>query len=81
MQKKLYRSRSDRMLFGVCGGVADYLGIDSTIVRLLWAASAFFALFGLWAYIVAALLIPEEPARTRKPAKKTAKKKANKRKK
>lgn len=58
--KKLYKSRTDRMLAGVCGGVAEYLNLDSTIIRLL------FALFGcsgagIVVYIVAAIIMPEAP--------------------
>ena len=60
MQKKLYRSKSDRQIAGVCGGVAEYLNIDATVVRVLWAlASIFWA--GLLAYIVCAFIIPEKP--------------------
>jgi phage shock protein PspC (stress-responsive transcriptional regulator) len=59
--RKLYRSRSDRMVAGVAGGLAEYLNIDATIVRLLFV---FFALAGgpgLLVYIVMLLVVPEEP--------------------
>ncbi|MFN2146587.1 MAG: PspC domain-containing protein [Anaerolineales bacterium] len=59
--RRLYRSRSDRMVAGVAGGLAEYLNIDSTIVRLLFV---FFALAGgpgLLVYIVMLLVVPEEP--------------------
>ena len=61
MEKKLYRSRTDKKLAGVCGGLAKYLNMDVTIVRLVWALLVLFAGCGLLAYIVCALLIPEDP--------------------
>ena len=61
--KKLYRSRSNKMLAGVCAGLGDYLGIDPTIVRLVFALS-FFLTFttSFFLYLVFWLIIPEEPA-------------------
>ena len=61
MEKKLYRSRTDKKLCGVCGGIANFLGIDATIIRLIWALAVLFAGSGALAYIVCALIIPEEP--------------------
>lgn len=61
MQKKLYRSRTDKKLAGVCGGLAQYLGIDSTIVRLILLALVLCAGTGVLAYVIAAIVIPEEP--------------------
>ena len=60
MRRRLYRSRTDRRLFGVCGGLAAFLKIDSTIVRLIWAILVFCYGTGLAAYIIAALVIPNE---------------------
>lgn len=60
MEKKLYRSITDKKLAGVCGGLAEYLGMDSTIIRLIWALLIFSGV-GLLAYIVAALVIPNPP--------------------
>ena len=60
MQKKLYRSKTDRTIAGVCAGVAEYLNIDVTVVRVLWALVAIFWA-GLLAYIVCAIVIPEKP--------------------
>jgi len=61
MNNKLYRSSTDKKLAGVCGGIAEQLNIDPTIIRLVWA---FFTLLswgtGLILYIIAALIIPEE---------------------
>jgi len=62
MEKKLYRSRDDKKIVGVCGGVAKYFGIDPTIVRLIWAITSIFAFAGIIAYVVCAFVIPEEPA-------------------
>ena len=64
MQKKLYRSTSDRKIAGVCGGVAEYLNIDVTVVRVLWALIAAFAGAGFLAYLICALVIPEKPDNT-----------------
>lgn len=59
--KKLYRSKNDRMLTGVCGGIAEYFGIDSTIVRLAYVVlSVFSAAFpGLLVYVIMAIIVPE----------------------
>ncbi len=61
MKKKLYRSRNDKKLAGVCAGFAQYFGIDPTIVRLLFVFFVLWAGTGLLAYIICALVIPEEP--------------------
>ena len=61
MGKKLYRSRTDKKIFGVCGGLAKYFEIDSTIVRLALVLLIVFAGAGLLAYIIAALVMPNEP--------------------
>lgn len=60
MEKKLYRSRTDRKLLGVCGGLAKYWNIDSTIVRVITVASILFGTLGIWIYIILALVVPEE---------------------
>ncbi len=63
MKKKLYKSNRDRMLAGVLGGFAEYIGVDSTLVRLVYVLiSLFSAGFpGLLFYIICALIIPDEP--------------------
>ena len=61
MRERLYRSRSDRMLFGVAGGMADWLDLDPSLVRLVWALLILAGGIGLLLYIVAAIVIPEEP--------------------
>lgn len=62
--KRLLRSSHDRMLAGVCGGIANYLGIDSTLVRVLFALGSFFlAIFGgIVVYIILAFVIPSDDA-------------------
>ena len=52
MSKKLYKSTTDRKLCGVCAGIANYLNIDPTVVRLLWALITFLGGAGVIAYIV-----------------------------
>ena len=59
--RRLYKSRSDRMLFGVCGGLAEYLDVDSTIVRLIMVLMVFFGGTGVLLYIAAAILMPKNP--------------------
>lgn len=59
--KKLYKSDVDRKLCGVCGGISEYLGIDSTIVRLIWVVLVVFFGTGILAYIIAALVILDYP--------------------
>lgn len=55
--KKLYRSQNNKMIAGVCGGLAEYINIDPTVVRLLWVIFGFVG-FGVLAYIIAAFIIP-----------------------
>lgn len=65
MQRRLMRSRRTRMIAGVCGGLAEYLNVDPTIVRLLWALLTIFPAtmaVGLLGYILAWIIVPEEPA-------------------
>ena len=61
MEKKLYRSTTDKKIAGVCGGLAKYLNIDPTVIRVIWALIAVGGA-GILAYIICALIIPEEPA-------------------
>ena len=63
MNKKLYRSVSDKKIAGVCGGLADYLNIDATIIRVVWALLSIGGP-GLLAYLICALVIPEKPDNT-----------------
>lgn len=58
MRKRLYRSESNKMLCGVCGGVAEYFNIDPTLVRLGWAVLTLAGGSGIIAYIIAAIIVP-----------------------
>lgn len=58
--KKLHKSKSQKMIAGVCGGVAEYFSVDPTLVRLGFVAFALLAGSGLLAYIIAAIVMPEE---------------------
>lgn len=61
MNKKLYRTEgNDAKLWGVCGGIAEYFGIDPTIVRLLWIILIFMGCSGIIAYIVCAIVMPKK---------------------
>jgi len=61
VRERLYRSRSDRMIFGVAGGMAKWLDVDPAVVRLVWALLIIAGGVGLLLYIVAAIVVPEEP--------------------
>ena len=58
--KRIYRSRDNRMIAGVCAGLAEYVDIDPTIVRLLFVLGLFAGGARVWAYLVMMLVIPEE---------------------
>jgi phage shock protein C len=60
-QRKLTRSRRDEKIAGVCGGVAEYLEVDSTLIRLIWLAAALLVGWGVIAYLIAWIAIPQEP--------------------
>jgi phage shock protein C len=60
--KKLYRSRADRMIAGVCGGLGKYLGVDPTLIRLAFVLLLLFGIgSGLLVYLAMMLLVPLEP--------------------
>lgn len=59
--KKLYRSRKERMIGGVCGGLGDYFGIDPTLVRVMFVLAALFGGPGILAYLILLIIVPEEP--------------------
>jgi phage shock protein C len=60
--KKLYRSRSNRMILGVCGGLGDFFGIDPSLMRLLFVIGTLFG-FGsfIFIYLAMFIIVPEEP--------------------
>lgn len=61
--KRLYRSRTDRMLSGLSAGLGNYIGLDPTVVRLVFAISSIFLFpFPVIIYLVMMLIVPEEPA-------------------
>ena len=60
MEKKLYKSIKDKKLAGVCGGVAEYFNVDSTMIRLVWILLSCFGP-GILAYIIAAIVMPNKP--------------------
>ena len=60
--RRLYRSRNNKILCGVCGGIAEYMDVDPNIARLLWIIGTIFTLgLGIPAYILACLIIPSNP--------------------
>jgi phage shock protein PspC (stress-responsive transcriptional regulator) len=59
--KKLYKSKTDKKISGVCGGLGEFLGLDSSIVRIIWALLILCAGSGLLLYIICALILPEKP--------------------
>ena len=59
--KKLYKSRTDKKLSGVCGGLAVYFGVDSTLIRAGWVIFSLMGGSGLLAYIICAIVMPDEP--------------------
>lgn len=61
MDKRLYKSNSNKMLGGVCGGIAEYFDIDPTLVRLGWILFCALGGCGILAYIIAAIVIPSRP--------------------
>ena len=61
MKKRLYRSRRDVMIAGVCGGIAEYFDVDPTIVRLIAVILVLGWGSGLLAYLIAVLIIPKKP--------------------
>lgn len=67
MEKKLYRSRTDRMIWGVCGGLARYFALDSTIIRLIMVLLIFAGGFGIVAYLILALVVPLEGSKAAEP--------------
>lgn len=67
MEKRLYRSRSDRMICGVCGGLAKYFDIDPVIIRLIAVLVVFAGGAGILAYIILAIVVPLESSKVTEP--------------
>ena len=61
MNKRLFKSNENKMLAGVCGGIAEYFGLDPTLVRLGWILFCALGGSGILAYLIAAIVIPAKP--------------------
>ncbi len=59
--RKLYRSRGERMIAGVCGGLAEYFDLDVTLIRLVFVVATLLGGHGILAYLICLILIPLEP--------------------
>lgn len=60
MKKRLYKSSTDKKVCGVCGGIANYCDVDPTVIRLIWVIFTLVGGSGLIAYIIAAIIMPDE---------------------
>jgi phage shock protein PspC (stress-responsive transcriptional regulator) len=67
MKKKLYRSRTDRMIWGVCGGLAEYFDIDPTLIRIIFVVLIFANGLSILAYIILAIVVPLEGSKAAEP--------------
>lgn len=61
MNKKLYRSDENKVLLGICGGIGEYFDVDPVIIRVILVVLIFLGFSGIFAYIVAAFIIPKKP--------------------
>jgi phage shock protein PspC (stress-responsive transcriptional regulator) len=60
-KKRLYRTEGgDKMIFGVCGGLAEYFDVDPTLVRIIWVVLVLLGSTGFWAYLACGLIIPKK---------------------
>ena len=60
-EKRLYRQTKDKMIGGVCGGLAEYFEVDPTILRVLFVVALFFGTMGFWLYILLWIIMPKKP--------------------
>ena len=60
MKKRLYKSSTDKKVCGVCGGIANYFDVDPSVIRLIWVIFTLAGGSGLIAYIIAAIIMPDE---------------------
>jgi phage shock protein PspC (stress-responsive transcriptional regulator) len=67
MERRLYRSRRDRVIWGVCGGLARYLNVDVTVIRLVMILLVFANGIGILAYIIMAVIVPLEGSKAAEP--------------
>jgi phage shock protein C len=61
MEKRLYRSKDERLIWGICGGIAKYFGVDPVLIRVIAVASIIFGGWGILAYIILYFVVPLEP--------------------
>ena len=61
MEKRLYKSNTDKKIDGVCAGIAEYLNLDPTVIRLAWILFSLLGGSGILAYIIAAVVLPRNP--------------------
>ncbi len=61
MSKRLYKSKKNRVIGGVCGGVGEYFNVDPVVIRILWLIALFALGTGFLVYIICLIVIPEEP--------------------
>jgi phage shock protein C len=67
MKKRIYRSRDERIIWGVCGGIAKYFDVDPTLIRIIAVLTLFCALTGILVYIILTIIIPLEPRQSESP--------------
>ena len=67
MKKRIYRSRDERMIWGICGGIAKYFDVDPTLIRIIAVLTLFCAFTGILVYIILAIIIPLEPRPSESP--------------
>jgi len=67
MKKRLYRSRDERIIWGVCSGIAKYFDVDPTLVRLIAVLTLFFACTGILIYLILTVIMPLEPLEQKSP--------------
>ncbi len=63
MPQNLYKSRKDKVFAGVCGGLAEYFNVDVTLIRLVWVLAIFAGGTGIFLYLIAMIIIPDEPVK------------------
>jgi len=59
--KRLYRSRDERVIWGICGGLGKYFGVDPVLIRVIWVVTVIFAGWSILAYLILRLVVPLEP--------------------
>lgn len=70
MEKKLYRSKDNKIFLGICGGIGEYLKVDPVIIRIILVVLVCIGFSGILAYIIAAFIIPKQPDKMEEKAQK-----------